>query len=165
MLRTVNDYVASCQACQRRKGPAYRASLAAAFQTTLPLEKISANLLELDTTAEGNRYVLSLVDHDSRYLQLIALPSKDASTVTEAFLRHFVTLLMVKNALAPLLETFPHEWDELLPYVRLAVHTAVHRSTEQPLDFLMGHHGTFPQVNTNYMEVDPEAAGAYVQRL
>lgn len=73
---------------------------------------------------------------------------------------------MVKNALAPLLETFPHEWDELLPYVRLAVNTAVHRSTgEQLLYLLMGHHGSFPRVNINYLEVDLKAAGAYVQRL
>ncbi|XP_037781185.1 uncharacterized protein LOC119577702 [Penaeus monodon] len=166
------------------KGTAYRVPLTAGPQLTLSLEKVSADL-ELDTTTEGN--------------------NKDAPTVTEAFLRHFVTLfgppkllqtvigtefknvlfskvcellsiktsyttifhpqangiversnIVVKNTVATLLEIFPHEWDELLPYVRIAV--SVHMYTGiQPLYLLMGHHG-----NTNYMEEDPKSVGAYV---
>lgn len=64
------------QACQQRKSAAYWAPLAPAPQATLLLEKVSADHLELDTTTEGDKYVLSIVDHSSRYLQLIELPSK-----------------------------------------------------------------------------------------
>lgn len=68
MLCTMKDYVSSYQACLQRKGAAYRAPLAAAPQATVPLEKVSASLLELDTTTEGNIYVLFIFVHASRYL-------------------------------------------------------------------------------------------------
>ncbi|ROT73945.1 hypothetical protein C7M84_007588 [Penaeus vannamei] len=73
---------------------------------------------------------------------------------------------VVKNALATLLEASPLEWDELLPYVRLAMNSAVHRSVgDQPLYLLTGHIGTYPVGNSNYEETDHEAAQSFAARL
>ncbi|ROT83513.1 pol polyprotein [Penaeus vannamei] len=177
MLAAVKEYVGTCRSCQKRKGMAYRAPLAAAPQASYPLERVSADLMELEVTSQGNRYVLAFIDQLTRYVQLIPLPSKDAETVADAFINQFVTVFgpprllqtdngrefknnlfkrvcelasvqtifttafhpqangmiertnrVVKNALATLLEASPLEWDELLPYVRLAMNSAVHRS-------------------------------------
>ncbi|XP_037773447.1 uncharacterized protein K02A2.6-like [Penaeus monodon] len=48
--------------------------------------------MDLHSSTSGNRYVLSIVDHLTRYLQLIPLPCKSAETVAEAFINNFVTL-------------------------------------------------------------------------
>ncbi|ROT73938.1 pol polyprotein [Penaeus vannamei] len=215
MLAAVKEYVGTCRSCQKRKGMAYRAPLAAAPQASYPLERVSADLMELEVTSQGNRYVLAFIDQLTRYVQLIPLPSKDAETVADAFINQFVTVFgpprllqtdngrefknnlfkrvcelasvqtifttafhpqangmiertnrVVKNALATLLEASPLEWDELLPYVRLAMNSAVHRSVgDQPLYLLTGHIGTYPVGNSNYEETDHEAAQSFAARL
>ncbi|XP_063594944.1 KRAB-A domain-containing protein 2-like [Penaeus indicus] len=61
-------------------------------EVSQPFERVSADLLDLQGSNSGNRYVLSINDHLTRYLQLIPLLSKDAETVTTAFIQHYVTL-------------------------------------------------------------------------
>ncbi|ROT73939.1 hypothetical protein C7M84_007582 [Penaeus vannamei] len=92
MLAAVKEYVGTCRSCQKRKGMAYRAPLAAAPQASYPLERVSADLMELEVTSQGNRYVLAFIDQLTRYVQLIPLPSKDAETVADAFINQFVTV-------------------------------------------------------------------------
>nr|XP_027235388.1 uncharacterized protein LOC113826699 [Penaeus vannamei] len=92
MLAAVKEYVGTCRSCQKRKGMAYRAPLAAAPQASYPLERVSADLMELEVTSQGNRYVLAFIDQLTRCIQLIPLPSKDAETVADAFINQFVTV-------------------------------------------------------------------------
>ncbi|XP_037799853.1 uncharacterized protein LOC119594838 [Penaeus monodon] len=215
MLATVKEYVGTCRSCQKRKGMAYHAPLAAAPQASYPLERVSADLMELEVTSQGNKYVLAFIDQLTRYVQLIPLPSKEAETVADAFINQFVTVFgpprllqtnngrefknnlfkrvcelasvqtifttafhpqangmiertnrVVKNALATLLEASPLEWDKLLPYVPLAMNSAVHRSVgDQPLYLLTGHIGAYPVGNSNYEETDHEAAQSFAARL
>ncbi|XP_037804865.1 uncharacterized protein LOC119599192 [Penaeus monodon] len=114
---------------------AYRAPLAAAPQVSYPLERVSADLMELEVTSQANRMIKR-------------------------------TNGVVKNALATLLEASPLEWDELLPYIRLTMNSAVHRSVgDQPLYLLTGHIVTYPVGNSNYEETDHEAAQSFAARL
>ena len=100
MLSTTKEYVRSCLSCQQRKGSAFvRASLSAVPEVSQPLDRVSADLMDLHSSYRGNRYVLSIVDHMSRYLQLIPLPNKDAETVANAFMENFVTLFGVPRML------------------------------------------------------------------
>jgi len=57
-----------------------------------PLEMVSADLMDLRRSAQGFRYVLSIIDHHTRYLQLVPLRDKSASRVLKAFVDHFITL-------------------------------------------------------------------------
>ncbi|XP_037783488.1 uncharacterized protein LOC119579649 [Penaeus monodon] len=92
MLAAVKEYVGTCRSCQKRKGMAYRVPLAAAPQASYPLERVSADLMELEVTSQGNTYVLDFIDQLTQYVQLIPLPSKDAETVADAFINQFVTV-------------------------------------------------------------------------
>ncbi|XP_037804875.1 uncharacterized protein K02A2.6-like [Penaeus monodon] len=92
MLATVKEYVGTCRSCQKCKGMPYRAPLAAAPQASYLLERVSADLMELEVTSQGNKYVLAFIDQLTRYVQLIPLPSKDAETVADAFINQFVTV-------------------------------------------------------------------------
>jgi len=208
MLATVRKYVASCQACQRRKGVAGRAPLAALPEVTQPLERVSADLIDMAGSSSGHRYLLVIIDHYTRYLQLIPLFSKEANNVADAFIEHFVTLFgpprtiltdnglefanrlfrqvcevlkvktkyvtryhpqangmveranrVVKDALSILAEQHPDDWVKLIPHVRLALNTAVHRSiNETPLYLLLGRDNYFPTALTNFQEADEDAA-------
>ena len=93
MLREVKKYVQSCDVCQRRSSLRPRnARMQGQPLAKLPLEHVSADLIDLRGSATGHRYVLSLIDHHSRYLQLVPLRNKEAGTVAKAFIDHFVTL-------------------------------------------------------------------------
>ncbi|XP_047499517.1 uncharacterized protein LOC125045971 [Penaeus chinensis] len=65
---------------------------------------------------------------------------------------------VVKDALYSLIEHKPESWPSFLPQVRLAINSAIHRSTgEQPLYLLTGRHGHFPVGITNDTVFDTEA--------
>ena len=92
-LSFTKDYVQRCSACQRRKGAQKRhAHLHSMPEANEPMDRVSADLMDLHQSYSGKRYVLSIVDHLSRYVQLIALPDKQAETVANAFIQEYVTL-------------------------------------------------------------------------
>lgn len=216
MLRVTQEYVKSCLVCQKRKGAAYKqAPMASAPPAQQPLEKVSADLLDLHQSESGNRYVLVIIDNMTRYLQLVALPCKNAETVANALIDNFITIFgppriiqtdngaefnnalfrqvcqiiraktslttafhpqangmversnrVVKDALATLTETHPARWDELLPHVRLALNSAIHRSVgEQPLYLMTGYHGLFPLGLANDQIVAEGSAHRFQERL
>lgn len=209
MLAETKKYVNSCLVCQRRKGRAgRRAPLATMPEVSQPIERVSVDLIDLMGSTGGNRYVLSIIDHFTRYLQIIPLPNKEAQTVADAFIKEYVTLFgpprllvadngrefhnrlfsqvcqiiqtqthyttryhpeangmiersnrVVKDALATLVGEYPDNWDEMLPFVRLALNSAVHRSVgQQPLYLLTGKDGYFPQGLTNVQDADEDTA-------
>jgi len=61
-------------------------------EVTQPMEGVSVDLIDLQGSTNGNRYVLSIIDHFTRYLPLIPLPNKEAQTVADAFIKDYVTL-------------------------------------------------------------------------
>ncbi|XP_063599491.1 uncharacterized protein LOC134775811 [Penaeus indicus] len=81
-----------CVRVQYASGARDQAPMANAPDVHVPLERISADLIDLHSSTSGNQYVLSIVDHLTRYLQLIPLPCKSAETVAEAFINNFVTI-------------------------------------------------------------------------
>ncbi|XP_037801316.1 uncharacterized protein LOC119596218 [Penaeus monodon] len=64
---------------------------------------------------------------------------------------------VVKDALSTLVGEYPDNRDEMLPFVQLALNSAVHRSVgQQPLYLLTGKDGYFPQGLTNEQDADEE---------
>ncbi|XP_037781874.1 uncharacterized protein LOC119578331 [Penaeus monodon] len=179
MLCEVRSYVQACQVCQRRRGELQRrARLQCPGDVTYPLEKVSADLLHLPDSDSGYRYVLSIIDHHSRYLQLIPLASRDVNTVANAFIEDYVTIFgppryLITDNGAEFTGTLFQRVCAMLSIrlgftiayhpqsngmVHLAINSAIHRSTgEQPLYLLTGRHGHFPVGITNDTVFDTEA--------
>nr|XP_027228496.1 uncharacterized protein LOC113820359 [Penaeus vannamei] len=142
MLHLARTYVASCETCQRRKAPVVRAPMQGHPPSKAPLEMVSADLMDLRRSAQGFRYVLSIIDHHTRYLQL-------SNGVVERSNR------VVKDALAALVQQSPSQWPIHLPAVRFALNSAIHRSTsDQPLYLLTGRMALFPRGLTNLQTID-----------
>ncbi|XP_037774491.1 uncharacterized protein K02A2.6-like [Penaeus monodon] len=91
MLTASRRYVASCTACQRRKGAIARTPLQSMPDVVEPFERVSADIPTLTPSARGNKYVLVLIVHLTRFVELFPLASKDAQTVADVFLAEFVT--------------------------------------------------------------------------
>lgn len=59
--------------------------------TTRPYEVVGIDVLELGQTSSGNRYVLSVIDHFSKFGGAYAIPSKNAETVARVFFERWVS--------------------------------------------------------------------------
>jgi len=92
MLKESRLYVRACENCQRRRGNTQKVPLESLSAARFPMERVSADITDLGLSTKGFRYVLNIIDHHSRFLQLIPLRNKTSATVTTAFLDHWVTL-------------------------------------------------------------------------
>jgi len=92
-LSFCRKYVQSCPTCQRRKAVLRgRAPLAATPLATQSFEWVFVDLVDLPPAQNGDRYVMTIVDELTRFIQLVPLPTKDAHTVADALISHFTTL-------------------------------------------------------------------------
>jgi len=87
----VDQYVASCLECQKRT---LHGSIEMPMQS-LPqckkrFELVGMDIMYLPTSAEGYRYVLTLIDHFSRYLIMVPLKDQTAETIAEAIVLNFI---------------------------------------------------------------------------
>ncbi|XP_042858673.1 uncharacterized protein LOC122244760 [Penaeus japonicus] len=93
MLSRTKQFVQEYQECQIRKGCTTKNEpLASAPEVSHPLERVSADLIQLPRSTRRNLYVLVIVDHLSRFVELISLPDKKAHTIAEAFIDSYFTI-------------------------------------------------------------------------
>ena len=93
MEKTVNEYIKRCLLCSLHKeknGKDY------AFPQNIscdrPFHRICIDICgPLETTRKGNRYVLGIVDHFSKFLVLVPLRSADAKTIATALWKEWIT--------------------------------------------------------------------------
>ncbi|XP_037783720.1 uncharacterized protein LOC119579946 [Penaeus monodon] len=149
MQSEVRKFVLSCRECQRRKGVASKqAPLASMPEVSQPFESVSADLLEMVCEILKVKTM-----HTTSY-------HPQANGMVERVNR------VVKDSLATLIGQHPQDWDKMLPYVCLAMNTAIHRSVNQtPLYLLIGRDSYFPALLTNYQEMDEDAARILRGRL
>lgn len=69
-----------------------QAPLASMPEVSQPFERESPDLMEMVYSARSHRYVLVIIDHFSRFLQLIPLVNQDAASVADAFIENYFSL-------------------------------------------------------------------------
>ena len=73
---------------------------------------------------------------------------------------------VVKEALTALCASTPSQWDEVLPQVRFALNTSVHRSVvDQPIYLFQGRHVDLPVGLTNHPEYSDDTPAVLRERL
>ena len=98
MARDIRNWCRKCQACQRRKTPHRRPKLPTGhIPVQRPFERISVDLVEykaISTSAVGApcKYVLSMMDHLTRYAILTPIPNKSADTVAKVIIDRIISI-------------------------------------------------------------------------
>jgi transposase InsO family protein len=88
MARDIKSYVQQCLDCQKRKWQGkITAPLGEFPPVSYPLERVGVDLIELSTTHSNNKYILTVIDHFSKYVSAYPLPNKSAETVTRAMVQ------------------------------------------------------------------------------
>ena len=97
MSKEIKDYIENCKICQSNKiqRKTYKAPMVITSQSTEPFERVTMDLISYsDITGDFNKYILTLQDDLTRFVQAYPIPDKQATTVAKALLtycQHFGT--------------------------------------------------------------------------
>ena len=102
MDRDVETYVRQCESCAKFKvGRHPTAPLGELPETTSPFEMTSIDICgPYPETKRGNRYLLTFIDHFSRYPEAIPIPRQDAPTVARALVTEIFSRLGCPQSLS-----------------------------------------------------------------
>ncbi|GFO29327.1 gypsy retrotransposon integrase-like protein 1 [Plakobranchus ocellatus] len=104
MYREINKYVKSCHICQKcsKKGPATsRAPLQKMPVITTPFHRLAIDLVgPLAKSDRGHRFILTVVDVATRWVEAVALKETTTEMVAEALLTIYARLGIPKEVLS-----------------------------------------------------------------
>uniref|UniRef100_A0A0N4X776 RNA-directed DNA polymerase n=1 Tax=Haemonchus placei TaxID=6290 RepID=A0A0N4X776_HAEPC len=93
MRDDVFRYVRSCDACQRKRPHPYTREALIPVHTGAIFDKVYMDLSgPYHQSSHGNKYILCLIDHFSKYVVAVALPDSTAITVAHAIMTHCVLI-------------------------------------------------------------------------
>ena len=93
MDKNILDFINSCSKCQlRKRGPHVgQALLQPLPQCSEPNQRVHVDLFgPLKTSGSGKKYILVMTDAFTKYVELVAIPDKEAKTVTSAILHKWI---------------------------------------------------------------------------
>ena len=97
--RDVKAWCKSCALCQRRKTPQpSRQGLAMSFPSKRPFETCGFDIVgPLPEDAKGNKYLLTVVDHFTRYALAVPITNREQATIVHALHRHLVCVFGIPS--------------------------------------------------------------------
>src|SRR5271166_1655438 len=86
-------YVKTCHICQRVKDPKSKSwTPLGDIEASFPLDLISLYFWNPGVKSRtGNKYVLTIIDGFSKFVQIVAIPDKEAETVAKALMQFITT--------------------------------------------------------------------------
>uniref|UniRef100_A0A6A7FXQ6 RNA-directed DNA polymerase n=1 Tax=Hirondellea gigas TaxID=1518452 RepID=A0A6A7FXQ6_9CRUS len=101
MTTDIKQYVKTCIQCQKRN---YSNQIVAPMgdfpAISRPLDRVGVDLMELPPDDRGHRYVLTIVDHFSRYVVAYPLKNKSTEEVTQAFASFMPTYGVIRSVIS-----------------------------------------------------------------
>ncbi|PIK52328.1 hypothetical protein BSL78_10784 [Apostichopus japonicus] len=91
MQRDIREYCSTCRSCHYRSQPNPRNKVPlTSIRVSRTFELVCADITELPITPKGNRYVLVIMDHFSKYVNLYAMPDQKATTVAKCIFENYI---------------------------------------------------------------------------
>jgi hypothetical protein len=93
MQQDVTDIIKACERCQKRHStPHLQPSTLTPLPTlSAPNQRVHADLFgPLKTSSNGKKYILVMTDAFTRYVELIAVPNKEAPVIAEAIFNNWI---------------------------------------------------------------------------
>jgi len=93
MRRSIAEYIKECDACQRRKGGGeYTAPLGEVEEPTAPFQITSMDITgPYSLTPRRNRYILTFIDHYTKYVEAFPIPDQSAQTCVKVYATEILT--------------------------------------------------------------------------
>ena len=87
----VKQFIQCCDVCQKKSGPpkTHRHSLVD-WKISYPFHHIGLDFLGPHPLSNGNRFILVIGDHFTKWYEAIPLPDQQASTTADALLEHWI---------------------------------------------------------------------------
>lgn len=97
--KDVISVVSSCNECNKRKGPHKRAKLPLKrYQASEPMQRIAVDVLgPLPKTIRENKYIVVVTDYFSKWVEAIAVPNQEATTIADVLINSIITRFGVPN--------------------------------------------------------------------
>uniref|UniRef100_A0A7I4YHH5 RNA-directed DNA polymerase n=1 Tax=Haemonchus contortus TaxID=6289 RepID=A0A7I4YHH5_HAECO len=90
MLQDLVSWCRGCQKCFLTNGRAGNVPPLRPLAVTRPLQIVGVDLLEMGLTTQGNRYIVTVIDHFTKYLGAYAVADKKAETIAQAIFSNWV---------------------------------------------------------------------------
>ena len=92
MSRDVDLYIRTCAACSKNKKGLLPRSTLLNYQAGEPNERVHLDFLgPFETSLQGNRYILSIVDQFTRWIEIYPLPEQTASITAKTFMDGWIS--------------------------------------------------------------------------
>ncbi|XP_043263448.1 uncharacterized protein LOC122403783 [Colletes gigas] len=98
----IQEYIRKCKSCQEQKlvRMKTRQPMLITDTPTEPFDKIALDTVgPLPETPSGNRYILTMQDNLTKYCLAVAIPNIRATTIADAFARHFIAIYGTPRAI------------------------------------------------------------------
>ena len=91
MNKDIKKYIANCVLCQWEKAKVQQYPLQMTEIPDRPFDKIAINLVtECETSTLGNKHILSIIDHLTRWPEAFPIPDKSADTIVATFINEYL---------------------------------------------------------------------------
>ena len=95
MNKDIRKYIANCILCQREKAKVQHYPLQMMEIPDRPFNKITIDLVtECKTSITGNKHILTIIDHLTRWPEAFPIPNKSADTIFSTFINECLPVHM-----------------------------------------------------------------------
>ncbi|CAK9834654.1 Retrovirus-related Pol polyprotein from transposon 17.6 [Anthophora retusa] len=102
MKNEIQEFIRKCKSCQEQKlvRAKTRQPMLITDTPLEPFDKIALDTVgPLPETPSGNRYILTMQDNLTKYCLAVAIPNIRATTIADAFARHFIAVFGTPRAI------------------------------------------------------------------
>ena len=95
MIKDIRKYIANCVLCWWQKAKVQQYPLQMTEIPDRPFGKIAINLVtECETSTSGNKHILTIIDHLTRWPEAFPIPDKSADTIVVTFINEYLPVHM-----------------------------------------------------------------------
>ena len=95
MNKDIRKYIASCVLWQWEKANVQQYPLQMTEIPDRPFDKIAFNLVtECKSSRSGNKCILTIIDHLTRWPEAFSIPDKSADTIVATFINEYLPVHM-----------------------------------------------------------------------
>ena len=88
MNKDIRKYITNCILCQWEKAKVQQYPLQ--MTEIPPFDKIAIDLTECKTSTSGNKHILTIIDHLTRWPEAFPIPDRSADTIVSTFINEYL---------------------------------------------------------------------------